>query len=249
VTCVTGLITKAQCPVMELSCFDPPPPRPYDDSQWGDPRKQLDGHSTLAMGNCISQKKRRGFTLLELLIVVSVIAVLGALTVPRMVTAVNDVRLRFVASDLSGLLQSARMQAVRTNVAYSTMRGTLAGGTPIYYINTPGTAYSVGNTIVTLNPNVTVVQGPGSGAPNETTFLASLNFAVDPAADAPSFSPRGLPCIGSAPCNPILGQGFVMFLSQPGILGNIPWAAVVVNPSSHIQVWSCNSAGTWVQRD
>jgi hypothetical protein len=166
-----------------------------------------------------------------------------------MVTVVNDMSLRYVATDLSGLLQSARMQAVRTNTAESTMAGTLAGGTPIYYINTPGTAYAVGNPILTIKPTVTVVQGPGSGAPNETTFLASLNFAVDPAADAPSFSPRGLPCIGSAPCNPILGQGFVMFLSQPGILGNIPWAAVVVNPSAHIQIWTCDASGTWIQRD
>ncbi|HWS18798.1 MAG TPA: hypothetical protein VN223_12310, partial [Candidatus Elarobacter sp.] len=146
-------------------------------------------------------------------------------------------------------LQSARMQAVRTNTANSIMAGTLAGGTPIYYINTPGTAYAVGNPILTLNPNVTVVQGPGSGAPNETTFLAGLNFTVDPAADAPSFSPRGLPCIGSAPCNPILGQGFVMFLSKPGIVGNIPWAAVVVNPSAHIQIWTSDAAGNWIQRD
>jgi len=26
------MITKAQCPVMELSCFDPPPAHPYDGS-------------------------------------------------------------------------------------------------------------------------------------------------------------------------------------------------------------------------
>ncbi len=201
------------------------------------------------MRDCMPQKKHQGFTLLELMIVVAMILILGALSVPKMVTAVNDISLRYVASDLSGLLQSARMQAVRTNTATSTMAGTLPAGTPIYYIAAPGVAYAAGDTILTLNPNVTVWRGPGSGAPGEAAFLASLNFAIDPAADPPSFSARGLPCIGAAPCNPILGQGFVMFVSHPGIVGNIPWAAVVVNPSAHIQVWTSDANGNWIQRD
>jgi prepilin-type N-terminal cleavage/methylation domain-containing protein len=200
------------------------------------------------MRDCTPQKKQQGFTLLELLIVVTMILILGALAVPKMVTAINDISLRYVASDLSGLLQSARIQAVRTNTATSIMAGTLAGGTPVYYIAAPGVAYAAGDPILTLNPNVTVWQGPGSGAPNETAFIASLIFNVDPNADSPSFSSRGLPCIGSAPCNPILGQGFVMFVSHPGIVGNIAWAAVVVNPSAHIQVFTCDAGGNWIQR-
>src|ERR1700686_213292 len=201
------------------------------------------------MQDCAPQKKRQGFTLLELLIVLAVIMVLGALAVPKMVSVVNDISLRYVATDLSGLLQSARIQAVRTNVPYSVMAGTLAGGTPIYYIDKVGAAYTGGDPILTLNPNVTVFQGPGSGAPGEAGFLAGLLFNVDPAADSPSFSARGLPCIQAAGiCNQILGQGFVMFVSHPGIVGNIPWAAVVVNPSAHIQVWTCDATGNWIQR-
>lgn len=202
------------------------------------------------MQNSTPQKKRQGFTLLEVLIVIVVIAVLSALTVPRMVTAVNDISLRYVASDLSGLLQSARIQAVRTNVSQAVMAGTLPNGMPAYYIDkTTAAGYTVGDTILPISPKYTVWRGAGSGAPNETAFLTSLNFTVDPAADPPSFSARGLPCIGVSPCVPILGQGFVMFVSRPGIIGNVPWTAVVVNPSAHIQIWTCDSAGTWIQRD
>lgn len=196
------------------------------------------------------KKKNQGFTLLELMIVLAVIMVLGGLTVPKMMNTINDISLRYVASDLSGLLQSARMQAVRTNIAQSAMPGVQGAGTPIYYIGKPGAAYAAGNTILPLNPNVTVWRGAGSGAPNEAAFLAGLLFTIDPTADAPSFSARGLPCIVAAGiCNPILGQGFVMFLSKPAYVGNIPWAAVVVNPSAHIQIWTCDKAGTWIQRD
>jgi prepilin-type N-terminal cleavage/methylation domain-containing protein len=196
------------------------------------------------------QKKRRGFTLLEVLIVLAVIMILGSLAVPRMMTVANDISLRYVASDLSGLLQSARMQAVRTNISQSVMAGSLPNGQPAYYIDKPtAVAYSVGDIVLPVSPKVTVWRGTGSGAPNETAFITSLNFAVDPAADPPSFSARGLPCFGTAPCLPILGQGFVMFVSQPGIVGNIPWAAIVVNPSSHIQIWTCDNTGSWIQRD
>jgi prepilin-type N-terminal cleavage/methylation domain-containing protein len=214
------------------------------------PREATKSIRALAMLDSTPHKKRRGFTLLELMIVLAVILILGTLTVPRMITAVNDISLRYVATDLSGLLQSARMQAVRTNVSQSVMAGTQPDGTPMYYIDkSTAVAYSAGDPILPISKKVTVWRGSGSGAPNETTFIAGLNFQVDPAADAPSFSARGLPCIGVAPCVPILGQGFVMFVSQPGIVGNTPWAAVVVNPSAHVQIFTCDKAGNWIQRD
>jgi type II secretory pathway pseudopilin PulG len=196
-----------------------------------------------------TQKKTQGFSLLELMIVLSVMMILGALAVPRMISTVNDIKLRYVASDLSGLLQSARIQAVRTNTFYSVQAGVQAGQ-PIYYIDKPTVAYTVGDRLVPVDPAVVITQGSGSGAPNETAFLTSLNFVVDPAADPPSFSARGLPCIGVLnACNQVAGQGFVMFITRAVVAGNIPWLAVVVNPSGHIQIWSCDSSGSWIQRD
>jgi prepilin-type N-terminal cleavage/methylation domain-containing protein len=196
------------------------------------------------------QKKHRGFTLLEIMIVLSVIMILGALTVPKMMTAIYDVNIRYVASDLSGLLQSCRILAVKQNTFYSVQAGALAPGQPIYYIDKPTAGYVVGDPLLPIGQAITVWQGPGSGAPNEAVFLGNLNFAVNPAANAPSFSPRGLPCIGALnACAQTPGQGFVLFLSRAVVAGNIPWAAVVVNPSGHIQIWTCDSNGTWVQRD
>jgi prepilin-type N-terminal cleavage/methylation domain-containing protein len=197
-----------------------------------------------------TQKRTQGFSLLELMIVIAVAMVLAKMAVPRMMTTLNDISLRYVATDLSGLLQSARIQAVRQNAFYSMQPGTLASGTPIYYMSAPTALYALGDPFVPISTAITVHQGPGSGAPNETPFLASLKFVVDPAADAPSFSARGLPCIGANnACAQIPGQGFVIFVSRAVVMGNTPWAAVVVNPSGHIQVWTCDSTGNWVQRD
>ena len=195
-------------------------------------------------------KKTQGFSLLELMLVVTVIAILAALTVPKVVTAVNDIKLRYVATDISGLLQSARIQSVKSNSFYSIQAGALPSGTRIYYIGKPTVAYVPGNPFVPIDPAVTITQGPATAAPNSGAFLAGLNFVVDPAADPPSFSARGLPCIGAVnACPQTPGQGFVMFMSRAAITGNIPWLAVVVNPSAHIQIWSCDSNGNWIQRD
>jgi len=196
-----------------------------------------------------TQKKTQGFTLLEVMIVLGVTLILGAIAVPRMLASFNDIKLRYVATNLSGLLQSARIQSVRKNTFYSIQPGVQAGG-PIYYIDKPGTAYAAGDLLVPIDPAVTITLGTATAAPNSGAFLASLNFTVDPATDPPSFSARGLPCIGTpGACAPVAGQGFVMFMSRQGVAGNIPWLAVVVNPSGHIQIWSCDSNGNWLQRD
>jgi type II secretory pathway pseudopilin PulG len=197
-----------------------------------------------------TQKKTQGFSLLELMIVVSVTMILGALAVPRMLGTFNDIKLRYVATDLSGLLQSTRIQAVRKNTFYSVLPGVAAGG-PIYYIDKPtALGYAAGDPLVPIDPAVTITQGPVTAAPNAAAFLTSLSFTIDPAADPPSFSARGIPCIGAAnACPQVAGQGFVMFMSRTGVAGNIPWAAVVVNPSGHIQVWTSDVNGNWIQRD
>ncbi|HEX4784477.1 MAG TPA: GspH/FimT family pseudopilin [Candidatus Sulfotelmatobacter sp.] len=194
-------------------------------------------------------RKTQGFTLFELMIVLSVTLILGAISVPAMMASFNDIKLRYTASNLSGLLQSARIQAVRKNTFYSVQAGVQAGSN-IYYIDKPTAAYAAGDTLLPIDPAVTITQGSTTTAPNAAAFIAGLNFTVDPAADPPSFSARGLPCIGTlTACNPVAGQGFVMFMSRAGLAGNIPWLAVVVNPSAHIQIWSCDSTGTWIQRD
>ena len=196
-----------------------------------------------------TQTKTQGFTLLELIIVLAVTVILGAITVPKMIATFNDIKLRYVATNLSGLLQSARIQSVRRNTFFSIQPGVQAGG-PIYYIDKPGAAYVGGDTMVSIDPSVTITQGPITAAPNSGPFLAGLNFVVDPAADPPSFSARGLPCVGTpAACPQVAGQGFVMFMSRAIGSGNTPWLAVVVNPSGHIQIWSSDRAGNWVQRD
>jgi prepilin-type N-terminal cleavage/methylation domain-containing protein len=197
-------------------------------------------------------KNDRGFSLLELLIVVAILLTIAAITVPRTMNAINDINLRFTASNLSGLLQSARMEAVRKNTYYSVQSTTLPTGENAYYVNvkTPVTQYVAGDPVLPLSSDITVHVGPGSGAPNETTITCGSSCTFNPGADNPSFNARGIPCIvASTSCPAAAGTGYAIFLSRPALTGNIAWASVVITASGHIQIWTCDASGDWIQRD
>jgi prepilin-type N-terminal cleavage/methylation domain-containing protein len=203
------------------------------------------------MLNFTTRRNTQGFSLIEIIIVVAVVLILAAFAVPHLLSTVSDISLRYAASNFSGLVQSARIQAVRKNTFYSILQGNLPSGTPAYYIDLPKAgAYTNGDPTLPISPSVTVWPGIGSGAPNEGTFVANLNFTVNPGGAPPSFNARGLPCVAAAnSCPQTPGQGFVVFMSKATVLGGVPWAAVVINPSGHVQLWTSDINGNWIQRD
>lgn len=75
----------------------------------------------------------RGFTLIELMVTVAVIAILAVVAIPNLRDFVHNNRLRATSNELVASLQAARMEAVRLNsnaiVCRSTNGTTCAGGT------------------------------------------------------------------------------------------------------------------------
>jgi prepilin-type N-terminal cleavage/methylation domain-containing protein len=193
-----------------------------------------------------------GFSLLEMMIVVAIILVLGALALPRVMTQVYSIRIQYSATDLSGVLQRARMEAVRKNTFYAVQY--VAGNPAIEQIVDKNLALPV--PVIppaVLGSSVTSVYGTGSGAPGEAAFVTSLNFPTGVAAAAtglPSFNARGIPCVRTSTtvCTQVAGQGFVFFLSgTSGAGAAVGWSAVAVTPSGRCEVFSYDGTN-WSQR-
>ena len=215
-----------------------------------DPRLQVEPTALNMMEYKTFRNNDQGFTLIEMMIVVGVMMILAAVVTPGLMNTITDINTRYSAVNISGLLQQARITAVRRNTFYSIQPVALPSGQTGYFVDINKNAtYAAGDPMVSLGGRTTAQAGTGSGAPNESGFVAGLGFGLNTGAVPGTFSARGLPCAPAGNvCTPTPGQGFVYFLSRPGVLGNISWASVVVTPSGRVQVWTCDGAGNWIQR-
>ena len=208
--------------------------------------------------------KERGFTLIELVVVVAVMLVVAGLAVPNFMSAVHSAHLKGAVSDFSGLLQTERIRAVDDDLYYSAY--VLAGNSELGFVDiypqsTTGNSGNNGTKVDPQDPviqiNSEISQRPVGAAPN-TAGLKALFLPANAtvllgdgsvAASAITFGPRGLPC--SAPagvCKSRLPGGDVAYwiFFQNNVSKN--WGAVTVTPAGRIQRWifTGGAAGTWV---
>jgi prepilin-type N-terminal cleavage/methylation domain-containing protein len=212
---------------------------------------ELSGDRTMSPQR--TQKAQYGFTLLELMIAVAVMLVLAGILAPMVVNTVDNIKLRYSASDFSGLCQKARIDAARKNTFYQVQSNTMSGVTGYFADESAARSgvYASGEPIVEMANQVNFYAGTGSGAPGESTFVASLGFPVGASTPLPGFNARGLPCFvsgsgASETCAiSAAGNGFVYFLSRNGVFGT-SWAAVAITPSGHVKVYTYDGAH-WMQ--
>src|SRR5215467_10393021 len=65
-------------------------------------------------------RKRSGFSMLEVLVVTAISMIVTMIAIPNMVTAINNMRLRSSMTSLAGVLQNCRMLAVKQNQIMTT---------------------------------------------------------------------------------------------------------------------------------
>ena len=63
--------------------------------------------------------RQAGFSLVELLIVAAVMLVVGAMAAPSFFNAIDTYKMRSSAMDMAGLVQRARLKAVKDNATYT----------------------------------------------------------------------------------------------------------------------------------
>ena len=180
------------------------------------------------------QKNSRGFSLLEMMVVVMIMVVIAVVAVPSFIRGVAAIRLRSAASSVSALMQEARMLAVRDNAIYG-VGFTSSGGTTFVFVDLDRDGALDANerrNLVSLPQNITMV---ASGAPSITNIGGIANYS--PTAALPSFNARGLPCSGTSPCT---NGAFIYYLQQTRPLDGDAFGAITITQAGRIKAYTHN---------
>lgn len=220
---------------------------------------------------------QRGFSLVELLVVMVVIITVAAVAVPQIMRTVELIRTRSSADQLAGMIQKIRQQAVKDNKFYTGVRQNI-GITTKYCVDNnydgfcQDTEFAIGladyMTPAAAPPDTSLITcGPLGTIPCPAGYPQGLNY-VPEAQNAnwvASYNARGLPCVNKAnPANqpvypndqclqtdPVSGLpvGFLYVLQYQN---GQSFSAVAVTPAGRVTSWTysgidANGRAIWQQ--
>jgi len=187
------------------------------------------------------KSRMRGFSILELMVVVTIIMVVSAVALPSFMRAYRTYQLDDAANQVAGVLKFTRYEAIRLNVtaAAPLAARTLvtAAGTNVYTdSNNSNTLQIIENQILfSREVNLVAAGTPPGGLAGAVGVAALTNIPVTGGVIA--FDQRG--AIVPAAVN-------VLYIGNTS-LPNLGNRAVIVLPSGSIQIWSTDAAGNWRQ--
>jgi len=207
---------------------------------------------------------QRGFTLVELMVVVAIIVIIAVVAVPNAVNSIRMLKLNGAVGDYANMLQQARLRAVRDNRTYQVhiaATGTLAPPNDtiqLIYVdaypqnNDGSSGNGAYDNAVAAQTDPSIALTPEVVLANANPQLASLQNAlgnkatIDPAGNDPTFGPRGTPCTptftgGAAYCvQPGQPDQFIEIFQSTT---NQRIEGVTVDGAGRIQRWLYNTTG------
>jgi Tfp pilus assembly protein FimT len=177
-----------------------------------------------------------GHSLVELLITLLLILIVTGMAIPNSATAIANIKLRGSASNLGGLLQSARINAVQSNQTETVLFGLPSGNGAYIDLNGNG-AYDSGEPMIQFEGNANQVSAPGGASGKPTNLDASggpLGWTAT--TGNVSFNSRGLPCNSSVTaCGS--NVNYIFYFEDTRGSGKNGWAAVSVTAAARTKVW------------
>jgi prepilin-type N-terminal cleavage/methylation domain-containing protein len=193
---------------------------------------------------CASQA---GFTLSELLVVVSIIGIVAGLSLPNLSRSIDNARLNGATQKLAAVYQEARLRATQSNSIYAIVISPLAVTPARICIDLDGNGLCGAGDPATVFP--TQVSLGGGGVPQLTA--AQLGFSpsdLDPTLGI-GWNGLGNPCQRSSSVSPCAAIGWVQYLQFQRTSDDILYTAVTVSPTGRIKTWTYRPSehgnGTW----
>ena len=202
------------------------------------------------------KKRNRGFSLIELVVVIAIILVISAVAIPNAIEGVYDLRLRSAGTSVAGLMQQARQMAIKDNTFYP-IKFTTQGSTVLAYIDASPTTAARTSSTTPYDSTFPTVQLGGTIAktfsnPDTSGTSTPWAFSPMPMALKPYWGPMGLPCaMSSGRCvtSVISGAGtaivgYQVILTDARSFGSPGFVSVTASPGGRVRVWHW-SGGVW----
>jgi len=196
-------------------------------------------------------RKQDGFTILELIIVAAIVIVVAAIAVPTFSPTIGLYRARAAAVSAAGLMQQARIAAIRADSFYSVKTTTGSSGTAVMWVDEDGDG-SVDNNEpqIGLSSGVSFVTSPPAAISSTQAGGFTPNVGGSSSTSWVAWSSRGLPCVpnaGSTTCSitPASGNtGYVYYIKANAIGSTAQYSAVTITPAGRVKVWTYDGS-TW----
>lgn len=179
-----------------------------------------------------------GFSMLELMIVLSMILAATTIAVPSMITVVANARLHQGMGNLSSLFQNGRTLAVRGN-SITRIRFQLVNNNWMAFVDNGVNPTGLTSTVpqLALPVNFSKVGPPSGGAPTPLDAATCGSTITPDTTDDTYFNQLGIPCqYSSGACSS--SQAFAYYFTYQGSANmSTNWAAMCVSPAGRIKTW------------
>jgi Tfp pilus assembly protein FimT len=200
-----------------------------------------------------------GFTLGEMLVVVTMVLVVGGLSIPSLSRAIDNSRIKGATNQLAAAYQGARIRATQDNTSYEVLISPPGIKPAQVCIDLDGDGTCGAGEPVTTFPTQVTLSNIGVPVPLDSALLkypvvntenSSMHSQQDVLAPGLAWNARGLPCQRNSVSSPCLGTGWVQHLQLQRLSGEIIYAAVTVSPTGRVKTWiyipSGNGNGQWL---
>lgn len=194
-----------------------------------------------------------GFTLTELIVVVTIIVVVGGLSIPNLTRAIDTSRIKGAAQAMAAAYQDARIRATQKDTSYQVLISPPGILPAQICIDLDGDGTCSAGDPVTTFPAQVKVSNLGVPVPLSSAQLYfPANTTEQPGApnNSLTWNAVGLPCQRTSPTAPCTAVGWVQHLQLLRANGDVMYAAVTVSPTGRVKTWtfipSGNGNGQWL---